>query len=68
MKAQTKAKDEVCFLDSGCSNHMVGTKDWLFDFDDNFRASVKMGNDSKMQVMGKREFEVVHWRYCSSYN
>ena len=32
---------------------MVGTKEWLFDFDDSFRASIKLGNDSKMQVMGK---------------
>lgn len=47
------AADEVWFLDSGCSNHMVGTKEWLFDFDDSFRSSVKLGNDSKMQVMGK---------------
>jgi len=48
-----QAKDEVWFLDSGCSNHMVGSKDWLFDFDDSFRSSVKLGNDSKMHVMGK---------------
>ena len=43
-----QAADEVWFLDSGCNNHMVGTKEWLFDFDDSFRASVKLGNDSKM--------------------
>ena len=62
-----QATDEVWFLDSGCSNHMVGTKEWLFDFDDSFRASTKLGNDSKMQVMGKKEFEVVHWRNYSGY-
>jgi len=48
-----QASDEVWFLDSGCSNHMVGTKEWLFEFDDRFRASVKLGSDSNMQVMGK---------------
>ena len=37
----------------GCSNHMLGTKDWLFDFDDNFRESVKLGDDSKKSVMWK---------------
>jgi hypothetical protein len=41
------------YLDSGCSNHMIGTKEWLFDFDDSFRESVKLGNDSRMAVMGK---------------
>jgi hypothetical protein len=46
-------KEEVWFLDSGCSNHMVETKDWLFDYDDSFRESVKLGDDSKMSVMGR---------------
>jgi hypothetical protein len=46
-------KEEVWFLDSGCSNHLVGTKDWLFDYDDSFRESVKLGDDSKMSVMGR---------------
>jgi len=32
---------------------MVGSKDWLFDFNDSFRSFVKLGNDSKMHVMGK---------------
>ncbi|CAJ2634874.1 unnamed protein product [Trifolium pratense] len=44
---------EIWFLDSGCSNHMVGRKDWLFNFDDNFRETVKVGDNSKMSVMGK---------------
>jgi hypothetical protein len=46
-------KEEVWYIDSGCSNHMVGNKEWFFDFDDNFRESVRLGNDSKMAVMGK---------------
>ncbi|PNX99782.1 copia-type polyprotein [Trifolium pratense] len=41
------------YIDSGCSNHMTGTKEWFFDFDDKFRESVKLGNDSKMTVMGR---------------
>ncbi|KAK2451463.1 putative mitochondrial protein [Trifolium repens] len=44
---------EPWYLDSGCSNHMIGTKNCLFDFDETFRESVKLGNDSKMAVMGK---------------
>jgi hypothetical protein len=31
---------------------MIGTKDWLFDFDSNFRESLKLGDDSRMSVMG----------------
>ncbi|MCI06771.1 retrovirus-related Pol polyprotein from transposon TNT 1-94 [Trifolium medium] len=43
----------VWYIDSGCSNHMTETKEWFFDFDDKFRESVKLGNDSKMAVMGR---------------
>ncbi|CAJ2658384.1 unnamed protein product [Trifolium pratense] len=49
----TDCKHIAWYLDSGCSNHMVGNKDWLFEFDESFRESVKLGNDSKMAVMGK---------------
>ncbi|MCH85501.1 retrovirus-related pol polyprotein from transposon tnt 1-94 [Trifolium medium] len=46
-------KIETWFLDSGCSNHMVGHKEWLFEFDDSYKDSVKLGDDSKMDVKGK---------------
>ncbi|PNY16763.1 retrovirus-related Pol polyprotein from transposon TNT 1-94 [Trifolium pratense] len=46
-------RDETWYLDSGCSNHMIGNKDWLFDFDASFKDSVKLDNDAKMAVMGK---------------
>lgn len=52
-KVSTGTKEEVWFRDSGSSNHMIGTKDWLFDYDDAFRESVKIGDDSKMHVIGK---------------
>ncbi|GAU47763.1 hypothetical protein TSUD_193000 [Trifolium subterraneum] len=46
-------KEEAWYLNSGCSNHMVGNKEWLFEFDETFKESVKLGNDSKMVVEGK---------------
>jgi hypothetical protein len=48
-----ETKQELWYIDSGCSNHVVGNKEWFFDFDDKFRESVKLGNDSKMAVMGR---------------
>ncbi|PNX67897.1 copia-type polyprotein, partial [Trifolium pratense] len=33
------AKNELWFLDSGCSNHMVGNKDLLFEYDSTFKDS-----------------------------
>ncbi|GAU44848.1 hypothetical protein TSUD_112220 [Trifolium subterraneum] len=50
---ETNARDEVWFLDSGCSNHMIGTKEWLYDFDENVRECVKLGDDSRMEIKGK---------------
>ncbi|PNX88107.1 retrovirus-related Pol polyprotein from transposon TNT 1-94, partial [Trifolium pratense] len=46
-------REETWYLDSGCSNHMIGQKDWLYNFDSSFKDSVKLGNDTKMPVMGK---------------
>jgi hypothetical protein len=51
-------QEEAWYLDSGCSNHMIGNKDWLFDFDSSFRDSVKLGNDAKMSVMGKENVKL----------
>lgn len=47
------AHDKVWFLDSSCSNHMCGNKDWFFEIDDTFRETVKLGDNSKMIVKGK---------------
>ncbi|XP_024200681.1 uncharacterized protein LOC112204028 [Rosa chinensis] len=46
-------REEVWFLDSGCSNHMSGNKSWFLDLNEKFRHSVKLGNNSRMAVMGK---------------
>lgn len=46
-------RDDVWFLDSGCSNHMTGSKMWFISLDEGFRQSVKLGNNSRMMVMGR---------------
>lgn len=48
-----QAKREVWFLDFGCSNHMSGNKEWFSELDESFRQSVKLGNNTKMPVVGK---------------
>ena len=49
-----KAKREYAwFLDSGCSNHMCGNQTMFNQLDEKFQHSVKLGNNTKMDVMGK---------------
>lgn len=45
--------ERVWYLDSGCSNHMCGVKEWFVTFDDQFRQQVRLGDDRRMQVEGR---------------
>ncbi|KAJ0444180.1 putative RNA-directed DNA polymerase [Helianthus annuus] len=47
-------KKGIWFLDSACSNHMTGTKEWFInlDLDDSFTHTVKLGNDLRLNVKG----------------
>ncbi|KAJ8773199.1 hypothetical protein K2173_028376 [Erythroxylum novogranatense] len=44
---------DTWFLDSGCSNHMCGNKEYFFDLNKSFRESVKLANNSSLFVAGK---------------
>jgi len=49
-----KVPDETTwFLDSGCSNHMCGHKEFFSKIDESFRKFVKLGNNSSIGVVGK---------------
>ncbi|KAM2121048.1 hypothetical protein ACFX1Q_018896 [Malus domestica] len=48
-----EVKEDIWFLDSGCSNHMCGKRELFFDFDESFRESVKLGNNTSMTVFWK---------------
>ena len=45
--------DCLRFLDSGCSNHMCGKKEFFCDLNEGFKDSVKLGNDASLKVQGK---------------
>ncbi|KAK9077208.1 hypothetical protein SSX86_005544 [Deinandra increscens subsp. villosa] len=40
------------FLDSACSNHMTGFKEWFIKLDENYRHTVRLGNDLRLTVKG----------------
>ncbi|KAM1036953.1 hypothetical protein FF1_031868 [Malus domestica] len=46
-------REELWFLDSGCNNHMCGKKEMFTNLDENFRKSVKLGNNSSLAMLGK---------------
>jgi hypothetical protein len=46
-------KKQIWYLDSGCSNHMCGVKEWFHELDTKFRETVRLGDNSQMNVMGK---------------
>ena len=54
-----KGKHNEWFLDSGCSNHMSGNKNWFTQLDEEFRHRVKLGNDTRIAVMGKGSVRLV---------
>ncbi|MCH86836.1 retrovirus-related pol polyprotein from transposon TNT 1-94 [Trifolium medium] len=51
--SQSYPKNKIWYFDSGCSNHMCGIKEWFYDFDTKFRETVRLGDNSQMNVMGK---------------
>ena len=44
---------DTWFIDSGCSNHMTGRKDWFSSIDESFSDEVKLGNNYALKVCGK---------------
>ena len=46
-------RNDAWFLDLGCSNHICGYKGMFSYLDENFQHSVKLGNNSRMAVVGK---------------
>jgi len=51
---ENKAKGrDAWFIDLGCSNHMCGDRTMSSWLDDSFRQLVRLGNNTRMNVMGK---------------
>jgi hypothetical protein len=53
MELYKARREDAWFLDSGCSNHMCGDQTTFNELDEKCRHSIKLGNNTKMDVMGK---------------
>lgn len=50
--ANDNVDSKIWFLDTSCSNHMIGRKVWLADFDESEKSKVKLANNSLLQIEG----------------
>ncbi|CAL8132805.1 unnamed protein product [Prunus armeniaca] len=57
VEMKSARREDVWFLDSGCSNHMCGDKSLFCDLNEDFRQKVKLGNNTRMAILGKGN----HW-------
>lgn len=51
--AMSEQKNDVWFLDSGCSNHMTGDESIFVKLDTSSNSQVRMGNGALIQAKGK---------------
>ncbi|KAA8541944.1 hypothetical protein F0562_023096 [Nyssa sinensis] len=57
-QAVTETKNDVWFLDSGCSNHMTSNKSIFLDMDASINSQVKMGNEHLFKLKAKPHLEL----------
>lgn len=51
--AKDDAIGNVWFLDSGCSNHMYGHRDWFVEMNEQIKVPERLGNHSRLMTAGK---------------
>nr|GFB32220.1 retrovirus-related Pol polyprotein from transposon TNT 1-94 [Tanacetum cinerariifolium] len=51
-------KNEIWYLDSGCSNHMTGDRSKFKDLDESIKSHVRLGDNQQLQIKGKCITEV----------
>ncbi|WVY95447.1 hypothetical protein V8G54_034535 [Vigna mungo] len=50
--------NDIWYLDTGCSNHMTGKRDFFSFLDESVKGEVNFGNKSKIRVMGKGNISI----------
>jgi hypothetical protein len=49
---ESEPVSDTWYLDTGCSNHMTGKKEWLGEFDDSKKTSVRLADCRSMKAEG----------------
>ena len=64
----SKDSTEMWFMDSGCSNHMSGTKSLFKELDESLKSEVRLGDNKQMNVEGKGTVAIKTSRVISNYS
>ncbi|GKD91368.1 integrase, catalytic region, zinc finger, CCHC-type containing protein, partial [Tanacetum coccineum] len=48
----------LCYLDSGCSKHIIGDRSQLTNFVNKFLGTVKFGNDHMEKILGYGDYQI----------
>jgi len=49
---------ESCFLDTSCSNHMIGHKNWVSNLDTSKKSMVRLVDDNTIEAAGIRDIKI----------
>ncbi|XP_061338299.1 uncharacterized protein LOC133285140 [Gastrolobium bilobum] len=57
-KDEKQIEPDVWYVDTGCSNHMSGSKSSFSHLNENFQSTVSFGDHSTVKVMGKGDIKI----------
>jgi len=52
VNSETDIEEEWWYLDTGCSNHMTGHKDWFCEIDETLKRNIKFGDGRSVMAKG----------------
>ncbi|XP_038704724.1 uncharacterized protein LOC120000671 [Tripterygium wilfordii] len=55
----TSHNTNVCYLDSGCSNHMFGNKDFFYFIQFGVSSNIRLGNGEVVESKGKGRVKII---------
>ena len=58
---------DIWYLDSGCSNHMIGNLNLFFSLDTSVKTDVTLGNNGQVTVLGKGTVDILTKQGESKY-
>jgi len=58
VQAEKEPEQDVWYVDTGCNNHMSGSKSSFSHLNEGFRSTISFGDSSTVNVMGKGDIRI----------